>query len=499
MIRWKHAVLLALFFSATAIAHAQDVVQLKNGKRLSGTVIVDEHTSAEGFRFRSLETGGTIFVKWSQVPSREKQRLLAKPAMATEELVDGIRIVTTSNRFVLGVLVDATGAAMEIIPATVSGLSDTVYVKTRESNRPVPVPRSAVDSYEPIRIRESDAYSPAEMVARRETMVDPNDATALLALGDYARGQKLYPKARELWQAVVLLDPSRQGEVDARVAQLDKLVAEEGARTALDSILKLARKGKFEEALSAIDSFLEEYGETETAIANPDLAERIEKEKEAYEKNRTAYLAVKVPQAWRSLRTSLLKEYAKKKYKCAEARNKVSSLDQEIQEKLSTEFNCPPEDLLEAWEKRDSRKRSVGMSDGSWLHQPGGNGGEIDYQGGGGATGKTEEEGAVDDFVRRFGGKQKGNEKKQEQQDPGKKLKTADEWWSSASSIRRRNFLEAEYALTSAHVKVIKKVEKKCSRCRGEGTRKEKRNGESVQVLCSRCHGGAVDFTVTFD
>ena len=137
------------------------------------------------------------------------------------------------------------------------------------------------------------------------------------------------------------------------------------------------------------------------------------------------------------------------------------------------------------------------MSDGSWLYQPGGNGGEIDYQGGGGS-----EEGAddpVDDFARRFGGRQNKKGQGQKKQDPPEKLKTSDEWWESASTTKRKNFLTAEYALTSTSVKVIKKDEKKCSRCRGEGTRRDKRNGEYVQVLCDRCHGGAIDFTVTFD
>ena len=137
------------------------------------------------------------------------------------------------------------------------------------------------------------------------------------------------------------------------------------------------------------------------------------------------------------------------------------------------------------------------MSDGSWLYQPGGNGGEIDYQGDGGVEGSDDD--PVEDFARKFGGKQRGKGQTQKKQDPPETLKTSDEWWASASTTKRKNFLTAEYALNSGNVKVIKKEEKKCSRCRGEGTRKDKRNGEYVQVLCDRCHGGSIEFTVTFD
>ncbi len=495
---WKQSAVLAIFLVAATVSHAQDVVQLRNGKQVCGTVIIDEQKSSDGFWVKNLQTGGTLYIKWTQVLSHEKHRLLEQPATATIGLMDGVRIVTKSGRFILGVLVDNTGIVSDPVPDSVSALPATIHVKIGSSERPVMVPRSSVESYEKLRIRESDAFSATEMVALREAKLDANDAAGLYQLGEFALGLELFQKTKTLWLAAAQLDPSWKEKVDSRVASLDKIVAEAGARAALDAILKLAQKGKFAEALAAVDRFAEDFGETETAAANGDLAEKIEKEKEAYEKNRTAYLAKKIPDAWRSLRKSLLVEYAKKKYKCAEARNKIASLDQELKDKLSEQFNCPPEDVIAAWEKRDTKKQTSSMSDSSWLYQPGGNGGEIDYQAGGGS--EEGEEGAVDDFVRRFGGKQKGQQgKNQKKQDPPKQLKTADEWWSKASSSKRRAFLSAEYALTSANVKIIKKVEKKCSTCRGEGTKREKRNGEYVQVLCPRCHGGSTDFTVTFD
>lgn len=489
--------LLIIFLCCSSSSWAQDVVQLRNGKKVSGTIVIDDQKSSEGFWLKSMETGGTFFIKWSQVPSREKSRILDKPATTNAEIMDGIRIVTSSSRLVIGVLVDSTGALIEPVPDSVSELNDTIQVKTRTSNRPVLVPRTAVESYERLRIRESDAFSKAEMVARREAKLDPNDVAAIFNLGEYALLLELYPKAKSLWQSALQLDPSRKLEIENRIAKVDKYILETEAQVALADLLKLAQKGKFDEAISAADLFRENYGDTDLALANPNLAEQIEKEKAAYEKNRSAYLAQKIPDAWRSLRKSLLAEYAKKKYRCAEARNKVSSLDQEIQDKLSEQFNCSPEDLLAAWEVRSEKKQKVSMSDASWLYQPGGNGGEIDYQGGGGVDGGEDD--PVEDFARKFGGKQRGKGQTQEKQDPPETLKTLDEWWTRASTTKRKNFLTAEYALNSGNVKVIKKEEKKCSRCRGEGTRKDKRNGEYVQVLCDRCHGGSIDFTVTFD
>ncbi len=486
--------LLVLLLCCNSYSWAQDVVQLRNGKNVVGTIVIDDQKSSEGFWLKSLETGGTFFIKWSQVPSREKNRILDKPTSSNAQVMDGVRIVTSSSRLVLG---DSTGALIDPVPESVSELNDTFQVKTRSSSRPVLVPRSAVESYERLRIRESDAFSKEEMVTRREANLDPNDADATYSLGEYALLLELYPKAKSLWQSALQLDPSRKGEIESRIAKVDNLILESEAKLALETLLKLAQKGKFDEAISAADLFRENYADTDVGLANPNLAELIEKEKASYEKNRSAYLAQKIPDAWRSLRKSLLAEYAKKKYRCAEARNKVSTLDQEIQDKLSEQFNCSPEDLLVAWESRGEKKQKVSMSDASWLYQPGGNGGEIDYQGGG--RSEVGDDDPVEDFARKFGGKQRGKGQTQKKEDPPETLKTSDEWWASASTTKRKNFLTAEYALNSGNVKVIKKDEKKCSRCRGEGTRKDKRNGEYVQVLCDRCHGGAIDFTVTFD
>src|SRR5262245_38973869 len=93
------AVLIAVLASR---ASAQDVVRLKNGKHLSGTVVVDP-TNKESFKLVRWDTSATITILWSQIPESEKRRLLNRgvdlpaPSLAKGETIDGIRVVTGSR------------------------------------------------------------------------------------------------------------------------------------------------------------------------------------------------------------------------------------------------------------------------------------------------------------------------------------------------------------------------------------------------------------------
>ena len=116
--------LVALLLSLPS--YAQEVVQLRNGKQIAGTIVIDDQKSSEGFWIKSLETGGTYFIAWSQVPVREKSRILERPASSNAEMMDGVRIVTSSSRLVLGVLVDRSGNLVLPVPENVSDLPQTI-------------------------------------------------------------------------------------------------------------------------------------------------------------------------------------------------------------------------------------------------------------------------------------------------------------------------------------------------------------------------------------
>lgn len=480
---------IAAILLLSSSAFAQDVVKLRNGKHLSGTAQIDE-SDPNGFKLVRWDTGGALYILWSQVSPFEKARLLHKPSDAGlgGEVMDGVRIVTP-NREVIGLLVGSGGTPIAA-PATKEGLEATVRVKTRDSASAVVIPRTAIDLYETMKIRESEAYGPPEMVDRRLKTVDSKDAARLMETAQFARALKLFDRAKEIYLMVVAADASRKEEVDALVAQIDGLMKEQAAETKLAEIKKLAEGGKFDEALEAAEKFVTEFGETAIGKKNADLVAQLTRDRDQYAKNRSDYLAKYVPDAWKSVRSNLLSEYAKSKYKFAEARDLTGKLDTVLKDTLCKKFSCPPEDLEAAWARREPKKSAVGMGAGSWIYKGGQDGG-MDYEGDDG--GKSDD--PMDDFERRFGGKKKGEDKKDS---TGQPLDTSDKWWSSVSQAQRQDWLETYYALTSDLVKKEKEEEKKCGRCSGKGTLKATRSAKSVDVLCPRCHKVGVDVVVTY-
>ena len=106
----------------------------------------------------------------------------------------------------------------------------------------------------------------------------------------------------------------------------------------------------------------------------------------------------------------------------------------------------------------------------------------------------------MDEFVKRFGGNRRGggNKPKQPPKNQNKKLQTSQEWWEKAGSSSRRYWLEAYYAENSGMCEVIKKDERKCPTCRGNGTLRATRYGQSVDIICQRCHKSGKEIKVWY-
>src|SRR6185503_13661125 len=101
-----------------------DVVRLRSGKVLSGSIQLDESTK-DGFALRSWDTGGTIFVRWTQLTPAEIDRVLNRsvlPPRPSADLIAGVRIHTHA-RTVVGLLVRED--------------SDRVSIKTSDSRTPI--------------------------------------------------------------------------------------------------------------------------------------------------------------------------------------------------------------------------------------------------------------------------------------------------------------------------------------------------------------------------
>lgn len=478
--------------AAAAGGSEQDAVKLKNGRVLTGIVVLEE-ANKEGFSVQRWDTGGTVFVRWSQITEAERARLSNRVAEVKIPgvMLDGVRAMT-AGRDVVGVLVkeDANG----------------LHIKTKDAKAPVQVPKSALlRPHEAVRIAEAEAYSPDEMIDLRLAKANEKDYASMRELGAFAASVKLYERAKEYYgKAAAAVDPKskEKEEMDEILARNEGLIKEGKATALLAQVKEFVETTEFQKAVETAKKLLSEFGDTQVAKENKDLPDQITKKAKDYETNRAGVLAENVPPAYKDRRSALFSQYGSTKYKIAEVIAQAAKIDEQVVAELAKRMKATPEEINAAWAKRELKPKTVSYGDGSWIVKGGQDGGlDTDAKtqpnnnkntGGNGNNG-----GFGFGGNRNNGGNNKGGQTNNQPQPLGKKMETKDEWWTSASTSDRRNFVEAEYAKNSSAVK--KEIKnKKCSVCNGEGIRKETRQGVPCDCKCLRCHGAKEDDIIVY-
>jgi hypothetical protein len=405
-------------------------------------------------------------------------------------MLDGVRAMT-AGRDVVGVLQkeDAT----------------TLHIKTKDAKAPIQVPKSALlRPHEAIKVPESDAYSPDEMVDLRLAKANEKDYASMKELGAFAASVKLHERAKEYYQkAAGVADAKSKEEIEEILARNESLIKEERAAALVTQAKEFVKSTEFAKAIETAKKLLSEYGDTEVARQNKSLPDDLQKKAKDYETNRTEYLAENVPAAYKERRSALFNQYGSTKFKIAEALQKANTIDDEVVADLAKRMKATPEEIKAAWEKRDLRPRSVSYGEGSWIVKGGKDGGldtdqKTQPNQNKNQNNNNNNNGGFNFGRNNNGGNRGGNNNPNNQPQPlGKKLETKDEWWTATSTSDRRNFVEAEYAKNSSAVKKELKT-KKCIPCKGEGTIKETRHGYPCDCVCSRCHGAKEEETVIY-
>jgi tetratricopeptide (TPR) repeat protein len=489
------AIVLVLVLAATAAA--QDVVRLRNGRFVAGTLSIDE-ADKEGFKVQRWDTGSTVIVRWAQITDAERLRLLNKaPDMGSSvEMIDGVQAITQS-REVIGILKGED--------------ANQILIKSKESRTPIPVPKSGLlRPLENRKIKLTDAFSSDELVDREADKA--SDYASLVKVGRMAAGFKLYERAKEFYQKALAADASKKDEIDPILAQNEVLIKEGKASTLLAEVKDAVENTEYAKATELAKKLLAENSETETAKQNKDLVAQIEREAKDFELKKAEILAQKVPEMYKAKRQALFSSYSGSKFKLiAEARSAVTKIDEEVQKDLAKMLKSTPEEIKTAWEKRDTTKtRTVTAGGGSWILLGGQDGGmDTDQKYTPPANQKNQNNpggmgGGMGGIGGALGGRgnQGGRNNPQQPAQPvelGKKLETSAQWWATSSQTDKKNFVETEYARTSSAVKKVEEKTKKCSQCQGEGTLKATRGpGVSCDVKCPRCHGAKDDAIVIY-
>jgi tetratricopeptide (TPR) repeat protein len=488
MTRLLGAFLLIPALAFPAAAGEQDSVKLKSGRVLTGLVLVDD-SNREGFTVQRWDTGGSVFVKWTQITEIERARLSSRvvEVKVMGVMLDGVRAMT-AGRDVVGVLQKEDAA--------------TLHIKTKDAKAPVQVPKSALlRPHESIKVPESEAYSSEEMVDLRLAKANDKDYASMKELGAFAASVKLYERAKEYYQkAAAVADAKSKEEIEEIITRNESLIKEERAAGLVAQAKELVKNIEFAKAIETAKKMLSEFADTEVAKQNKGLAEEIAKKAKDYETNRTEYLADNVPGAYKDRRAALFNQYASTKYKITEVLQKVNKIDEEVVADLAKRNKATPEEINAAWGKRELKPKTAGYGDGTWIVKGGKDGGLDTDQKTQPNANQNKNQNNNNGGFNLNGGRNNGGNKGGQTNQPqplGKKLETKDEWWATASTSDRRNFVEAEYAKNSAAVKKELKT-KKCGVCKGEGMLKETRQGYPCDCVCSRCHGAKEEEIVVY-
>ncbi len=466
---------LALVGFMGSVAAAQDVVHLKNGKVLSGLIVFDGDSKA-GFTLRRWDTGGDVFVRWTQVPDAEAYRIRTRVTTTegtteSEDIIDATRIVTNTDRELLGVIL--------------SEKDGIIQIKTRDGV--VPTAKAAEKLREQLKVKESEVYTPEERVDRKAKGIADTDFEKLQKIGEFAAGIKVFAKARDLYLRAEKAAPAdRKAALKGLASAMDVAIVEENAEKALAAARKLATELEFDKAVAEAQKFLAEFAETSVAKANANLVTEIENRRKEYQANRDTFLKRDIPEQWARVRQTLIQKYSTGKIKLQEAREAIGKVDEEIIAEVGKKLKATTEEVTRHWAGRPEKKniKTVSMKDGTWIHRGGQDGG-MDYSGDGSDD--------LDEFKKRFGDGQDPKKKPQ----LGSKLETAVEWWANASNTNRREWLECLYADTSSNVQK-EVIETNCRPCKGEGKRQARRGGKDIEYTCHECHGVKKVLTIKY-
>lgn len=203
----------------------------------------------------------------------------------------------------------------------------------------------------------------------------------------------------------------------------------------------------------------------------------------------------KVSDEVRARLAALVSKASGSKVKFDDALAQAAKFDDAIVEEVSKKLSAKPDEVREAWKKRERKPKKTGYGDGSWIVQGGQDGG-LDTPKKGIPTGQ--------DFIDSLLNQSPTILSKRKPPEPatpvplGKALKTKDEWWATSTPAERSAYVETEFARKSALVEK-KEETKKCPTCAGKGTLMVSRGGIGLVIVCGRCHGTKEDLLVVYE
>ncbi|CAG0961062.1 hypothetical protein PLCT2_00759 [Planctomycetaceae bacterium] len=338
------AMALTLFASVAPVSAEQ--IKLSDGRFLQGTV---EEVKAEGFTFKLTESGGTIFLRWSQVDAGLKKRLRDEKdpneGLNFEVLIDGARLELVTGDVLLGdikfsggkyVVINldwAKGRSFDLEDVIEGGFAANVKIPAQVMKAPEEVLKIAEEQRAPLEYSRQ-FYELARIADRMALYEAAKDYVSLALASPYDK--------------TGTPNKSMQSTLESYNAKLDELIRQRDLLNALTEARKAAQKHVYQLALNGLDDAKKKYNPT---------GEVLEKFTETYNEIDADYNTFIVTEWYKQMPALARKKSAQKNLTWQDARNwALKEFENEIKSAIAIKTGGELNDIKTRFTKRDKEK-----------------------------------------------------------------------------------------------------------------------------------------------
>lgn len=233
-------------------------IRLSDGRFLQGEVT---EVKEDGFTFKLTESGGKVFLRWSQVDSALKKRLTndtdPDEGLNLEVFILGSRIELIDGTVYEGDIREASGG-YNVTNREIGTKSR--FVSSKDVLEEAYVTDVQIDAT--VMMSERDALALAE--AERQ----PETAKQFYELARIADRLGLYTDSKDYVTLALAASPDSKLQVRLTEyeAKLDDLIRQQGLLTNLTAARQLAKKKKFKSALTTLENAKTQFNPTDAVL-----------------------------------------------------------------------------------------------------------------------------------------------------------------------------------------------------------------------------------------
>lgn len=484
------------------------VIRLKVGTEIVGTVTPDGFDEAKGVRVRRVDDDSLLDIGFDQMLPEDARRIRAERGFLPDDpdpiLVDAMKIRFLDGTELVGIIVEQS--------------AETIMIR-RGAGPPTTLKRSGVRLIEPVKVDALEVYDAEELYGREAAARNPTTALDHYNLALFCESLQLWTRAKEQLAEVQKADPAFKAEIiSSKQKQYERRLDASEDSELIAKAQRMVRRDDYNGALATLDDFLQKK-------PGSPLRGDAEKAKARITKARERWLAEQVVIHFFTYLDRAIRKIAQDPKATPKDGRKSVEADatKNAIEATAKWLHVTPPEVQRAWEDANRRTASPhfgAYGAGTWtigleaalkglvLDEPNKKAGD--------GTAKGGKDESLEDRIKKLVEERKRQaeeaeaRRKQGGKGPQKKERPTgpqiydvppkeDEWWVTLTIDEKTQYLTAWWSEHDPNVKIIRYDSLPCAMCTGVGmTKYINRDGQEAATPCLRCKGLGFDRIVRF-